>query len=145
MTCMPHYLWTHVRQTVPLIPWPHGTTGFCSEDGENHELCCLFKCHCKQDCWIEWHSFLCALTRFIGWAFWKLYLAMAGLWICFLAQVELENQLSSLWAQPKLSVTPGFLARQRHWLHSVNNQLCLPYSLFVLHCAATRYSSQASC
>ena len=59
---------------------------------------------------------------------------MAGLWVCFLAQVELENQLSSLWGQPKLSVTPGFLARQCHWLFPVNNQLCLLYSLFKCCC-----------
>lgn len=59
---------------------------------------------------------------------------MAGLWICFLAQVELESQLSSLWAQPKLSITPGFLSKQCHWLCSVSVQLCLLYSLFKCCC-----------
>ena len=45
-------LGTQIRQEFglnSLVRWCHQ---FCSADGESHGLCSLFRCHCKQGCWM---------------------------------------------------------------------------------------------
>ena len=47
-----HCLETHVRQECTLTSLVRLGHQFCPADRESHELCSLFKCQCKQGCWM---------------------------------------------------------------------------------------------
>lgn len=109
-------------------------SSFYSADRESHQLCFLFKCHCKWGCWMGcavFHVFwLSSLVRQVEAVF-------SNEWGYELVSLPRHSEGNSSKANKALcrlnsSAAPSSLAEQVHWHCPAHYQLCLPF--FWLKC-----------